>query len=60
MTTLGAILVLMGAAGLMSALLVSLLDGLTGGAIGHWYKPYAAGSLILLSVGFGMMMIGGR
>jgi hypothetical protein len=58
MTTIGAILVMAGVSGLMSATLASIVEHMAPGLIGHWYKPFAAGSLILLSVGFGMMMAG--
>jgi len=58
MITLGSILVLLGAAGLCSAVMACLIDNLIEGIMGDWYKPYAAGSMVAMSVGLLILLIG--
>lgn len=58
MTTLGVILVFIGFCGLLSSIVACVADNLIDNIMGQWWKPYAAGSLVVMSVGLLIMLIG--
>lgn len=58
MTTIGSLLVLLGFCGLLSSLVACVAANLIDNIMGQWWKPYAAGSLVVMSAGLLMMLVG--